>query len=144
MLSWQTRKRLFLLLICLLLANILVGSHDTTTAADGMIMKEADALMKQGKYSEALQLLNRVLDFRTGDAEPFERRLKEVQEMQASDMAFANGMQCYTEGDYKKALEFFRKVLPRDVENFTKARQYICELDMTVVKEVIKEKEAAE
>ena len=144
MLSWQTRKRLFLLLICLLLANILIGSPDAKTVSDRMILEQADALIEQSKYSEALYLLNRTVDFHTGDAEPFERRLKEVQEMQASDMAFASGMQCYTEGDYKKALEFFRKVLPRDVENFTKARQYICELDMTVVKEIIKEKEAAE
>lgn len=143
MLSWKTRKKLMVVLFALVFANLMLGVPNAGTASDKLILRQADALTKQQRYAEALSLLKRALDFRTrGDSAPFERRLAEAEEMQASNTAFTKGMQCYKDGDYQKALDYFRQVNPKDVNNFTDARERICELDMTVVKNVINEKKA--
>jgi len=145
-LSWKRRKQLIVVVAILIFANILLAmASDSTTAADEAVLHQVDTLVKQQKYSEAIQLLKKTLDFRSqGDTKPFESRLEEVQKLQASDTAFSNGMHYYSEGDFPKALEYFRQVSPKDVNNFTAARTRICELETRVVKDLIREKKTAE
>lgn len=145
MLSKSMRKRLILVILFLLVIHVFILPSDPMTAADRQILKEADDLIKQHKYLEALQLLQTNINFHTPEnLKPFLNRLELAEELHSSDTAFTLAMQCYNEGNYASALRYFRQVKPKDVKNFTDAREMICQLDMAAVKDVIKDKKAAE
>lgn len=146
MLSWKIRKKLIILLTILVFVNgLLYFAPDPSNAREREVLEQADLLMKQQKYSEALELLKRTMDFHTeGDVKPLEERITVAQAMEASDRAFSTAMDYYNQGEFAKALTYFRQVNPKDVKNYTDARQRICELDMSIVRDVIQEKKDAE
>lgn len=144
MLSRKVRIQLIVVLVCLLGIHIFVLPPDAQTAADRQTLEEVDLLIKIQDYPQAIQLLNSALKFYPEDnAEPFLERLKTAEELNASKQAYIIAMKCYNEGDLQNALNYFKKVIPKDVERFTTAREKICELDLKVVKSVIDEKKAA-
>ena len=144
MLSRKVRIRLLLVLLCLLVVHVFVLPSQNLTAADRKILEEVDLLMKHHDYAGAIALLEKTLNFQEQEnAKPFLERMELAQELHASESAFSAAMQHYNEGNYQLALEYFRRVKPKDVKNFTAAREKICELNMSIVKDVIREKEVS-
>lgn len=144
MLSRKARIRLVLVLFSLIAVHIFVLPSEHLTFADRKILEEIDMLINQQDYTGAIELLEKTLNFQEQkNIKPFLERMELAQELQVSHSAFSTAMQYYNEGSYQLALEHFRKVKPKDVKNFTAAREKICELNMSIVKDAIKEKKAS-
>lgn len=139
MLSPRARTRLVIMTVCLLLFHVWI-SLGSSPASDPVI-EEADTLIKRHRYGEAVELLEKTIEYRGGSAEnELTRRLAYARKMYASDTAFMQAMDAYESGDYLRAYDLFRTVLPEDVKNFTEAREKICELNLSMSKLVKKQR----
>lgn len=144
MFSRKIRIQLILVLFCLLFIDFFVLSPKGENAADKRILKETDLMLETGRYPEAIELLNSTLNFHSEEnIQPFLERLETAEKLNASSVAYSTAMRYYNEGNHETALTYFKKVIPEDVDNFTSAREKICELDMSIVRDTIKEKKAA-
>jgi len=140
MLSAAHRKRLIVILLCLSFIYLII-SLDNKNLPDDMLIAEVDSLLEQRRYSEAIELLEEAVKYRGTNAAPvIKEKLEYAKKMQASAQAFEKGMQAYNGGEYLEAYRYFQRVIPEDVKHYTEARQKICELNLSMVKQLIKEK----
>ena len=138
MLSPRARIRLVMLTACLLLFHVWISLVSTVYDP---VLEEADTLVKQHRYREAVELLEKTIEYRGGSAgNEFAHRLAYARKMYASDTAFRQAMEAYNKCDYLRAYDLFRAVLPEDVKNFTDAREKICELNLSMNKLVKKQR----